>query len=376
MHLNAYRFSIAWPRVIPAGTGAVNPAGLDYYDRLVDALLEAGIAPYATLYHWDLPQALQDQGGWANRATTGAFARYVEIVVSRLGDRVKHWMTHNEPLCTAFLGNETGEHAPGFHDRALALQVAHHVLVSHGLAVPIIRQHSAGAQVGAALNMYATYPMLDTEEDRAAARLAHDQSNRWFLDPMMGRGYPPDAWKAYGAQVIQERPDDQQIIAAPIDFLGLNYYFRQVCHDPSGGEDHFMLTQRDAKRVTDRDWEIYPDGLYDLLLWLQRDYSFKHIYITENGASYNDVPAPDGGVHDAQRIDYLRQHLQASSRAIQAGVPLRGYFCWSLMDNFEWAFGTSSRFGLAYTDFATQCRILKDSGRWYGRIVEANALLE
>jgi beta-glucosidase len=374
MHLNGYRFSIAWPRVLPAGTGAVNPAGLDYYDRVVDGLLAAGITPYVTLYHWDLPQALQDAGGWGNRATIDAYARYVETVVSRLGDRVKHWMTHNEPACVAFLGNESGEHAPGFHDHALALQVAHNVLVSHGTAVPVIREHCAGAQVGIVLNMHAAYPMLDTEADRAAARLEHAKFNRWFLDPVMGRGYPRDAWDAYGADVVQILPDDLKIIAAPIDFLGLNYYSRAVCHDPAGGENHFVLTHRDSTQVTARDWEIYPDGLYDLLMWLQRDYAFTNIYVSENGAAYDDTLATDGGVRDPLRTQYIREHLQAVLRAIQAGVPVRGYFCWTLTDNFEWAFGTSSRFGLAYTDYPTQRRIIKDSGHWFGRVAEANML--
>lgn len=376
MNLNGYRFSVAWPRVVPDGSGAVNSAGLDYYERVVDALLAAGITPYITLYHWDLPQALQDRGGWASRATIDAYVRYVETVVAHLGDRVNHWMTHNEPVCISFLGNEIGEHAPGFHDHALALQVAHNVLVSHGMAVPAIRAHCAGAQVGIVLNMSSTYPMLDSEADRAAERLEHAKLNRWFLDPVMGRGYPRVAWDAFGADVIQILPDDMKTIAAPIDFLGLNYYSRVVCHDPEGGEDHYVLTQRDATHVTARDWEIHPDGLYDLLMWLHRDYAFKNIYISENGAAYDDTLAADSGVRDPLRIQYIREHLQAARRAIQAGVPLRGYFCWTLADNFEWAFGTSSRFGLAYTDFPTQRRIIKDSGYWFGRVAKANALVD
>ncbi len=376
MHLNGYRFSVAWPRVIPDGAGAVNARGLDYYDRLVDALLAAGIAPFITLYHWDLPQALQDGGGWANRDTIDAYLRYVDVVVARLGDRVTHWMTHNEPWCVSFLSNEIGEHAPGFHDHNLALQVAHNVLVSHGLAVSVIRLRSAGAQVGIALNMYADYPMMDSSADRALARLEHAKFNRWFLDPIMGRGYPRDAWQAYGADSLEIAPDDMAAIAAPIDFLGLNYYSRNVYHDPAGGDDHFVVTQRDPNHVTARGWEIYPDGLYDLLTWLARDYALEHIYISENGAACDDTLTAQGGVHDPLRIQYLREHLRAAQRAIHAGVPLRGYFCWTLTDNFEWAFGTSSRFGLAYTDFPTQRRIIKESGHWFGRVAKANALID
>jgi beta-glucosidase len=244
------------------------------------------------------------------------------------------------------------------------------------LAVPVIRERCPDGQVGIVLNMHAPYPMMDSSADRALARLEHAKSNRWFLDPVMGRGYPQDAWNAYGAECIQMQPDDMKVIAAPIDFLGLNYYSRNVYHDATGGENHFVMTRRDPAHVTARDWEIHPDGLYDLLTWLTRDYAFENIYISENGAAYDDVLTAQGSVHDPLRIQYLREHLQAALRAIHAGVPLRGYFCWTLTDNFEWAFGTSSRFGLAYTDFAMQRRIIKDSGRWFGRVTRANALVE
>jgi len=372
--LNAYRLSTAWPRIIPDGTGPINQAGLDYYDRLVDALLNASIVPFVTLYHWDLPQALQDRGGWASRATIDAYVRYVDTVVSRLGDRVKHWMTHNEPACTAFLGHESGQHAPGLHDRALALQVAHHLLVSHGAAVPVIRERCPGAQVGIALNLYPAYAATDTDADSAAARLASARQNRWFLDPLAGRAYPQVAVDYYGDAMPLTQPEDFATIAAPLDFLGVNYYSRIVCHDPAGGDGHRVLHQRDAARVTERDWEVYPQGLLDLLTWLAREYAFPRLFITENGAAYADVVTADGSVHDAQRQAYLSEHLAMALQAIAAGVPLRGYFCWSLMDNFEWAFGTSSRFGLCYTDFATQQRLVKDSGRWFGQVARANAL--
>jgi beta-glucosidase len=374
--MTAYRFSLAWPRIVPDGAGQVNAAGLDYYDRVVDALLEAQIVPFVTLYHWDLPQALQDRGGWANRDVVDAYTRYVDIAVSHLGDRVKYWATHNEPTCIAFRGHETGEHAPGIQDSAVALQVAHHVLLSHGAAIPVIRQRCRDAQVGIVLNVYPAYPATDSDADQVAARLYDESQNRWFLDPIAGRGYPAAAWEAKGDAVPTILPGDMETIAAPIDYLGLNYYRRRVCHDPAGGDGHKVLTRRDPANVTARDWEIFPQGLSDVLATLANDYGFANIFVTENGAAYHDTVSPDGHVHDSSRQTYLAQHLDAVLRSIEAGVPVRGYFCWTLMDNFEWAFGTSSRFGLAYTDFAMQRRIIKDSGRWFGRVTRANALVE
>ena len=374
MNLNAYRFSIAWPRVVPDGDGSVCEKGLDYYDRVVDGLLEAGVRPFVTLYHWDLPQALQDKGGWAKRATLEAYVRYTDVVVKRLGDRVMSWMTHNEPWCVSILSNEIGEHAPGNHDRKLALQIAHHLLVSHGMAIPVIRQHCPKGEVGIALNLNPAYPATDSEADQALTRQAHARHNLWFLDPVAGRGYPPDAWEGYGPDVPQIEPGDMETIATPVDFLGVNFYRRIVAHDAEGGEGSRVLNRVSEIHQTGRQWEIYPQALYDLLVSIHHGHNFKNIYLTENGASYHDVVSPDGKVHDALRIDYLYQHLSTLLRAIEAGAPLRGYFCWSLMDNFEWAFGTSSRFGLAFTDFATQQRTLKDSGVWFGKVAAANAL--
>ena len=376
MGTNAYRFSIAWPRIIPDGDGVVNEKGLDYYERLVDALLKAGVQPFVTLYHWDLPQALEDKGGWAKRANLDAFVRYTDVVVSRLGDRVKDWMTHNEPWCVSILSNEYGQHAPGRHDRKLALQIAHNLLVSHGMAVPVIRQRCQNARVGIALNQNPYYPASDSQADQALVRQEHARFNLWFLDPVAGRGYPQDAWEGYGADVPTVQPGDMQTIAAPIDFLGVNYYSRSVVHDPQGGEGSRVLNVPSLVHQTGRNWEVYPQGMYDLLVGIHSAYNFKNILITENGASYHDVISPDGKIHDALRIDYLHKHLTALLRAIEAGVPLRGYFCWSLMDNFEWAFGTSIRFGLAYTDFETQKRTLKDSGYWYGKVARANILID
>jgi beta-glucosidase len=376
MNLNAYRFSIAWPRIIPDGDGRVCEQGLDYYDRVVDGLLEANICPFITLYHWDLPQALQEKGGWAKRTTLNAYARYSKVVVKRLGDRVKNWMTHNEPWCVSILSNEIGEHAPGNHDRRLALQVAHNLLVSHGMGVSVIRQGCPDGKVGIVLNFNPFYPATDSQADQALARQEHARFNLWFLDPLAGRGYPQDAWEGYGTDVPHLQPGDMQTIAAPIDFLGINFYTRSVVHDPQGIAGSRILNIRSETNQTGRNWEIYPQAMYDLLVSLHLAYNFKNIYLTENGASYHDLISPDGKIHDALRIDFLQKHFSVLLRAMEAGVPLRGYFCWSLLDNFEWAFGTSSRFGLAYTDFDTQKRTLKDSGVWYGKVARANALLD
>lgn len=376
MNLNAYRFSIAWPRIIPDGSGAVNDKGLAYYDRLVDSLLEANITPFTTLYHWDLPQKLQDKGGWTNRTTIDAFVRYTDAITARLGDRVKNWMTLNEPWCVSILSNLIGEHPPGLHDQKIALQVAHNILVAHGAAVPVIRQRSPNAQVGIVLNFEPAYPATDTEADRIATRLSHAKYNEWFAGPVMGRGYPQDAWKDYGNDVPEMLPSDLETMAVPIDFLGVNFYSRKVCHDPSGGKGTQILNQRDENNVSARNWEIYPQALYDLLTWLRKEYNIPKFYVSENGIALHDKVAADGQVHDPARIRYVKQHLEMVLRAIEAGVNVQGYMCWSLMDNFEWAYGTLSRFGLAYLDFQTQKRFLKDSGKWFGRVARANALVE
>ncbi len=373
---NAYRFSIAWPRIVPDGDGEVNEAGLAYYDRVVDALRAAGIEPFVTLYHWDLPQALQDKGGWAERATVDAFVRYVDVVVSRLGDRVQYWATHNEPWCVSILSNEIGEHAPGLRDRKIALQVAHNLLVAHGRAVPVIRERCPDARVGIVLNFSPAYPATDSTADQRAVEIASDHHNRWFLDPIRGRGYPRAGWEAYGADVPSIEAGDMQLISAPLDYLGVNYYQRSVVHDPNSAPGATVLYRRDPNNVTGRDWEINPEALYDLLMWLHNEYDFEDLMVTENGASYADEISADGTVHDPRRQDFIRRHLEALLRAVDAGAPVRGYFCWSLLDNFEWAFGTSSRFGLVYTDFTTQKRTIKDSGHWYGRVARANALIE
>jgi beta-glucosidase len=371
--LQAYRFSMSWPRVLPQGRGPVNTAGLDFYSQLVDALLEAGIEPFVTLYHWDLPQALQDQGGWPARATAAAFAEYADLASRRLGDRVKHWMTLNEPWVSAFVGYLEGRHAPGHTDLDEALAAAHHLLLAHGLAVPIIRQNSPDAQVGIAINLSVKTPASPSSADLAAAWLEDGLLNRWFLDPLAGRGYPLDSVRHYGRPMDFVRDGDLEAAAASLDFLGVNYYFRDVVRSAAIPEaENEPRTVFPNPERTDMGWEVYPEGMYQILGRLHFDYHFPALYVTENGAAFPDQVEADGQVDDPRRIAYLRGYTTAAARAIDAGVPLRGYFVWSLLDNFEWAHGHSMRFGLIYTDYMTLRRIPKASARWYRSMILAN----
>ncbi|PTT78929.1 beta-glucosidase, partial [Pelomonas sp. HMWF004] len=370
--VNAYRFSIAWPRILPAGTGAVNEAGLAFYDRLVDGMLERGLQPWATLYHWDLPQVLQDRGGWVARDTVAAFLEYTDVVTRRLGDRVKHWITHNEPWCSCMMSYWEGVHAPGGRSLPDALQACHHVLLSHGQAVPLIRRNVPGAQVGITLSLHPIKAASASAEDAAAVQRHDGLRNRWFLDPLFGRGYPADTLALLGAAAPQVRPGDLAAIATATDFLGVNYYFpEQVADDPSGAHSPMRtrLVEREGVERTGFGWEVSPQGLVDLLTRLQRDYNPPVIQLTENGSTFDDVLTAEGRVHDVQRLSYLQRHLAALQQAIAAGVPVQGYFAWSLLDNFEWAEGYLRRFGLAYVDYASQQRTLKDSGRWYGQFL-------
>ncbi len=370
--VNAYRFSIAWPRLLPQGRGAVNEKGLDFYSRLVDGMLERGLQPWATLYHWDLPQALQDKGGWANRATVDAFLEYTELVVRRLGDRVKHWITHNEPYCTAFLGNFEGNHAPGLKDHKTALLVCHHLLLSHGRAVPLIKRLVPDAKVGITLSLHPISPASDSAEDAAAA-LRHDGlRNRWFLDPLHGRGYPADVLALLGDEAPQVLSNDLREIATPTDFLGVNYYFpERIENAPGVAPIATRVVETPGVERTAFGWEVDPEGMVTLLTRIQRDYAPSCVYLTENGSTFEDVVLPDGRIEDVQRRSYLQRHLAAAQRAMAAGVPLKGYFAWSLLDNFEWAEGYLRRFGLAFVDYETQQRTLKASGQWYAQFLQA-----
>ncbi|MFJ9530173.1 GH1 family beta-glucosidase [Streptomyces cyaneofuscatus] len=370
---DAYRFSIAWPRVVPGGDGPVNKAGLDFYDRLVDGLLEAGVTPFATLYHWDLPQVLQDRGGWTVRETSEHFAAYASHVVERIGDRVKDWATLNEPLCSAWIGHLEGRMAPGLTDLTAAVRASYHLHLGHGLAVQAIRAASSDARVGIVNNLSPIVPASTSEADLAAARRADGHINRWWLDPVLGRGYPQDMVETYGVE-LPVRPGDLETIAAPPDWLGLNYYFRQiVTADPSGPAPGFTQVPVADARHTYMDWEVYADGLEQLLLRLTEEYGVQRIYVTENGSAYQDTVAADGSVHDPERVAYLEEHLAACARAVAKGAPLAGYFAWSLLDNFEWAYGYDKRFGLVHVDYATQRRTVKSSGRRYAELILEHA---
>ena len=371
-----YHFSVAWPRIVPQGRGQVNARGLDFYDRLVDTLLEAGIEPYATLYHWDLPQILQDeQGGWGSRDTAYAFAEYVDIVSRHFGDRIHNWLTLNEPAVTAFEGYEDGIHAPGLRDSRLAWQTSHHFLLAHGLAVPIIRANGdARTRVGITLNFTALDPATDTEEDREAVHFLDGKLHRWFLDAIFRGAYPADVLAKLGALAPETEPGDAEIIARPLDFLGANYYTRSVVGRGNNDLVDFTSVRVDGAEYTAMDWEIYPQGIYDMLVRLHREYAVPHIYLVENGSAFPDVVEDDGRIHDPRRINYLREHLLQVHAAVAQGVPLDGYSVWSLMDNFEWSLGYSMRFGIIHIDYATQKRRIKDSGYWYRNIIANNGL--
>ncbi len=396
--VGSYRFSVAWPRITPEVTeralGPVNEAGVAFYDRLVDELLAAGIAPAATLYHWDLPQALEDVGGWTNRATAERFAEYAEVVAGRLGDRIGTFITLNEPWCSAYLGYASGVHAPGRTEPVAALTAVHHLNLAHGLGTAAVRRAAPQAQVALTLNLAWVRPASDSDADVAAARRIEGLQNRVFLDPAMRGQYPADVL-ADTASVTDwgfVRDGDLELVHQPIDALGLNYYSPTVvrAHDGTGSrleddghgngaasawpacEDVEFPPQPGPK--TDMGWSIDPRGMTELLLRLARDYPDVDLYVTENGAAYPDVVAEDGAVHDPDRITYLEQHLTAVHAAISAGANVRGYYLWSMLDNFEWAYGYSKRFGIVHVDYATQRRTVKDSGHWYADVVRRNGL--
>jgi beta-glucosidase len=365
--INSYRFSIAWSRIFPDGRGTIpNSKGLDFYSRLVDGLLSRGIEPWPTLYHWDLPQALQEQGGWKNRDTVSAFADFAHAVSHRLGDRVKHWITHNEPWCTAFLGHYEGIHAPGEKSLSAALQVCHHVLLSHGMAIPAIKSNVADAKVGIALSLHPLISASDKLQD-VNATIRHDGlRNHWFLDPLYGRGYPEEIWQIFGENVPIVKEGDLSIIATATDFLGVNYYFPETVENAPGiGPVSARVIECNNLERTDFGWQVSPEGMITLLDRVVKDYHPPEIYITENGSTYNDVVSEDGRVADIKRRNYLVRHIAALKKAKAGGVPVNGYFAWSLLDNFEWAEGYSRRFGLIHVDYLTQQRRLKLSGEWY-----------
>jgi beta-glucosidase len=368
--VDSYRFSVAWPRVQPQGSGAPLQAGLDYYRRLADALGEAGIESAVTVYHWDLPQALEELGGWPERDTAFRYAEYADIVFRALGDRVGKWFTLNEPWCSAFLGYEFGHHAPGRKDKAAAYKAAHHLLLGHGLAVKAYRETGLAAPIGIVLNAMTPRPATRAAADLEAADRAADFGTALWLDPLYGRGYPERHLAAQGVG-MPVLPGDFELIAAPIDFVGINYYSeRAVAADPSSPEGYKDAPSWQDK--TEMGWDIVPEGLLRMLREIARRWPVKALYVTENGAAFDDRPEADGRIRDRERIDYIRGHVDACRRGIAEGIPIKGYYLWSLMDNFEWAYGYTKRFGLVRVDPATGERKPKDSYYFYRDLVAGN----
>ncbi|MFY1598986.1 GH1 family beta-glucosidase [Micromonospora sp. WMMD737] len=387
--LKSYRFSVSWPRVQPGGTGPANAEGLDFYRRLVDELLGHGIEPWLTLYHWDLPQPLEDVGGWPARDTAARFADYATLVADALGDRVRYWTTLNEPWCSAFLGYGSGVHAPGRSDGADAVRAGHHLMLGHGLAVQALRAARPTAEVGVTVNLYPVTPASEAPADVDAARRIDGLANRFFLDPLLRGSYPADlmADLAKVTDFGHVRDGDLATISTPLDVVGVNYYSRHVVAAPDpdaepepywrapscwpGSEDVRFVTR--GVPVTDMNWEIDAPGLVETLRRVHEEYTDLPLYVTENGSAFVDEVV-DGRVDDADRLAYFDAHLRAAHEAIEAGVPLRGYFAWSLMDNFEWAWGYTKRFGMVHVDYDTQVRIPKSSARWYAEVIRRNGL--
>ena len=373
--LQSYRFSIAWPRVFPQGTGQINPKGLAFYDQLVDRLLESGITPCPTLYHWDLPQALQEKGGWANRDSADWFADYAQIVFKRLGDRVKFWFTLNEPHVSSFIGYGYGRHAPGIADTSMAYQTAHHLLMAHGKSVQAFRAGGYPGKIGIVLNLYHYKPDSPSEADHLACQRVYERDNALFLSSIFNGTYPQYLFQWIDTHQPQIKPGDMETISTPLDFLGINYYMSfKVSYDPTGD-----LMRARAEQIsspgwgqTEMGWNVHPEGLTKLLQHVSSDYTKLPIYITENGAAFPDVPDETGFVRDPARLNYLRTHLTAVYNAIKTGVNLKGYFVWSLLDNFEWALGYAPRFGIVRVDYKTQKRTPKLSAHWYKKTIRNN----
>jgi beta-glucosidase len=381
--LRAYRFSVAWPRVQPTGKGPANAAGIGFYDRLVDELLACGIEPWPTLYHWDLPQDLQDRGGWAERDTAFRFADYAALVADAVSDRVHHWSTLNEPWCAAFEGHMSGRHAPGVQSPVMAVRVVHHLLLGHGLAVAALRSRGA-TDIGISLNLIPAEPVDDSPGAHEAARLVDGQQIRVFLDPLLLGRYPDDVVDDFaraGAQ-LPIVGDDAQLIATPIDWIGVNYYSPHIVGpgtyaSATGAPSPFIPGDAVAQmpitdNVTALGWPVRPRSFAALLRRLHRDHPTTPLFVHENGAAFDDAVSADGTVDDPERCGYIARHVDVVRAAVREGVDVRGYFAWSLMDNYEWAEGYRARFGIVHVDFATQRRTLKSSARWYANLIAAH----
>lgn len=376
--LGAYRFSVSWSRIFPTGTGEPNPAGVAFYHRLLTELEQANITPAATIYHWDLPLPLEQRGGWTNRATVDAYVDYATFLFKEFGDRVPLWITHNEPRVVAYRGYGSKTMPPGTDDPKKALQATHHLLLSHGRAVQAYRELALPGEIGITLNLKPVYPATDSLEDRAKADLLDRFKNRMFLDPVLRGEYPvidlDHFRKAYGAPPLQE--GDLEIISTPIDFLGVNNYSRDLVKANDSAGFGLESIKPSTSTYSTLNWEVYPQGLHDLLERLHKEYDLNAIYVTENGMACDDRLTIDHKVHDAERVEYYRGHIAAVHQAIQAGVPVKGYFAWSLMDNLEWSFGYSKRFGLLHVDFETLERTWKDSAHFYQQVIRDNGLTE
>ena len=383
--LQAYRFSVAWPRVQPSGSGAPNEEGLDFYRRLVDGLRQRDIVPMLTLYHWDLPQALEDRGGWTNRETSERFAEYVGVVYDALSEEVGHWITLNEPWVASWMGHGLGVHAPGRRDSAAALAATHHLLLGHGLAMENMRSAGDDNQLGVTLNLHPGHPSRNTEADREAARRVDGQANRLYLNPLFRGEYPEDIISYYGERGVEfsfVRDGDLKKISVPFDFLGINYYFRHTVREaPVEEGSNVPFADLGARPViphagekTAMGWPVEPEGLKEMLVRIKDEYADIPIYVTENGRAVHDYIDPEGGVVDEERVSYLDSHFRAVHEAMEQGVDLRGYMVWSFLDNFEWAEGYSKRFGIVFVEYGTQQRIPKTSARWYANVIKRNGL--
>lgn len=371
--MNSYRFSIAWGRVLPEGTGRVNPAGLDFYERLVDRLLSRGIQPMVTLFHWDLPAALDDRGGWLNRDIAHWFAEYAAIVFRRLDDRVRYWTTLNEPWVVADGGYLQGVLAPGHRNVFEAPLASHHLMMAHGAAVQAYRATGRN-KIGLVVNIEPKYPASQADADLAATRRAAAYMNRQYLEPALLGSYPEELAEVFGEAWPQWPPEDLQLIKQPIDYIGVNYYTRSVVRsDPDAWPLRSAPVKQKQHTHMETGWEVYPQGLTDTLLWIRDNYGNPPVYITENGAAFFDPPQVEGAVlEDPLRVDYLRKHLTAVHEAIRRGADIRGYFVWSLFDNFEWAYGFSKRFGIVHMNYFTLQRTPKSSAHFYSKVIASN----
>ena len=385
--IKAYRFSVAWPRIQPEGSGQANKKGLDYYRMLVDGLRDRGIEPMLTLYHWDLPQALEDRGGWTSRETSERFAEYAGVVYEEFADSVKYWITLNEPWVSAWLGYGAGVHAPGVKDTGKALSATHHLLLGHGIALQEMR--SLGRednQLGVTLNLSPTRPATDEKADVEASRRVDGNANRIFLDPLFRGEYPEDVLDYYSSDndFSFVRDGDLEVVSAPLDFLGVNYYMRHTVVDDRGDSDPKIAMRFEdleaatvlppGAETTAMGWPVEPNGLTEILVLLHEEYTQLPLYVTENGVAVHDYVDPEGNVDDEERVAFLDAHFRAVHDAMEQGVDLRGYMVWSLLDNFEWAEGYSKRFGIVYVDYGTQRRILKASARWYAEVIRRGGL--